>query len=238
MKYNFTYLDPRGKWYLKSKHYYSFGTSLHTVLQRFHDASDSGVTTVHEAVAALEESWISAGYDSQEEMMQAMDEGKEIVQNYIEAIQREPVTSKTIYVEKNLRLDLGEFVLIGRVDRVDEHEDGSLEIIDYKSGRGSVSTEEVATDLAMGVYQVLLRALHPDRKVRATIVAVRTNVRASAELGAGELESFVVDLKSLGGEMLHRDYQGLLPTPKKICHDCDFLPLCRKSPDFELAADH
>ena len=32
------YVDDRGKWYLKAKSYYSFGTTLHRVLERFHDA--------------------------------------------------------------------------------------------------------------------------------------------------------------------------------------------------------
>ena len=52
VKFGWTYLDPRGKWYLKSKSYYSFGSTLHKVLERFHNAGDTGVTTVGDALQA------------------------------------------------------------------------------------------------------------------------------------------------------------------------------------------
>ena len=162
-KYKWTYIDKRGRWYLRSKSYYSFGTSLHSVLQRFHDDGDKGVTTTSEAIAALEESWIQAGYASQDEMMQALSEGKRIVENYIDNYVSAPVTSKTMFVEKLLKFDVGEFVLIGRIDRLDEREDGSLDIVDYKSGRSSVSSEDIATDLAMGCYQLLFRHHYPGK---------------------------------------------------------------------------
>lgn len=232
VKYNLTYKDPRGRWFLRSKSYYSFGTTLHGVLQRFHDSGDMGVTTTHEAVAALEESWIEAGYTSQEEMMQAMDEGKAIVTEYLEALAREPVTARTLFVEKSMRLDLGDFVLIGRLDRVDEHEDGTLEIIDYKSGRQTVQAEEVKNDLAMACYQLMLREAYPGRPVCASILALRTNTRATAALSDAEAAEFRSDLVALGSEILNRDFVSLVPRVKTVCEGCDFVELCRKHPEY------
>lgn len=231
--YKWTYVDDRGKWYLRSKSYFSFGTSLHTVLQRFHDSGDTGVGTADQAVAALEESWIQAGYSSQDEMMQALSEGKAIVERYIDSVSAEPTTTQTLFVEKQLRSDLVRFDLVGRLDRVDEHEDGSLEIIDYKSGRESVSVEEVATDLAMGCYQLLLRDQFPDRPVSATIIALQSGCRASATMGPDELASFRSDLTFIGSEILDRDYENVEPVPKRLCCSCDFLPLCRRHPEFD-----
>ncbi|MES1147398.1 MAG: PD-(D/E)XK nuclease family protein, partial [bacterium] len=154
---------------------------------------------------------------SQEEMMQAMDEGKAIVTEYLESLAREPVTAKTLFVEKNLRIDLGDFVLIGRLDRVDEHEDGTLEIIDYKSGRQKVEAADVADDLAMACYQLLLKGAYPDREVCASILALRSNTRATAALTPGQMEEFRNDLVMLGREILNRDLQGLTPGRKVIC---------------------
>ena len=231
-KYKWTYVDERGKWYLRSKSYYSFGTSLHSVLQRFHDEGDKGVTTVHQAVAVLEENWIEAGYASQDDMMQAMAEGKEIVENYIENFKAQPVTAKTLYIEKLLRVDLGPFVLIGRIDRVDEHDDGSLEIVDYKSGRQDVSAEDVSGDLAMNCYGLLLSSKHPGVAVSASIVALRSGEKATVVFDKDELEHFRQDLVVLGEEVLERDYDSLVPVGKPLCKECDFLPLCRKHPDY------
>ena len=231
VKYKWTYVDRRGRWYLRSKAHYSFGTSLHNVLQRFYDSKDGGVTTTEEAVAALEEAWIDAGYESQSDMMEALAEGKDILTNYLEEVAA-PVTANTLFVEKTLRHDLGPFVLLGRIDRLDEHEDGTLDVVDYKSGRGHVTSEEVHADLAMGVYQVLVRANYPDRNVKATIVALRAGASASAQLNEAEREEFINDLVEIGERILHADYESMEPTPKALCPRCDFLPLCQKHPDF------
>ena len=236
-KFKWTYVDDRGKWLLRSKSYYSFGTTLHNVLQRFHDAGDLGVTTTHEAIAAMEESWIEGGYASQEEMSQAMADGKEILERYIEEISREPVTSETILVEKMLRLDLDEFVLMGRVDRVDRLADGTLEIVDYKSGRRGVSDADVATDLAMCCYQLLVRHHYPDSKVQASIIALRSGEKGTASLSDFERDEFQRDLIEIGREILHRDYENLEPVGSSLCVTCDFLSLCRKFPEFEIPAN-
>lgn len=229
-KYYWTYLDSRGRWYTRSKSYYSFGTTLHNVLQRFHDEGDRGVETTAQAVAALEESWIESGYSSQDEMMQAMAEGKAIVENYVEARLREPTTSRTLLVEKLLKMDMGEFVLNGRVDRVDEWEDGTLEIIDYKSGRQTVTEDDVLYDLAMGCYQALLRHQYPDRNVVASIVALRSGTKATAALKGPDLGQFINDIRVIGETMLNQDWEGHSPEKKDLCEGCDFVPLCSRDP--------
>ena len=232
-KFYWTYIDPKGRWYLRSKSYYSFGTTLHNVLQRFHDSGDTGVTTTAEAVAALEESWIESGYSSQDEMMQAMAEGKAIVETYVEAKLREPVTSQTLMVEKLLKKDMGEFILNGRIDRVEEWDDGTLEIVDYKSGRLGVTEDDILSDLAMSCYQVLLREKFPDRTIVASIVALRTGKKATAGLDRSELDRFVADLQVLGGMIIGQEWEGHSPLKKPLCASCDFLPLCSRSEGWE-----
>jgi putative RecB family exonuclease len=231
-KYWWTYRDGRGRWYLKAKSYYSFGSSLHRVLERFHDLEDQGVTTTAEALAAYEESWIDAGYSSAEEMAEAFGEGRQILERHLEEIHRAPLTAKTLFVERQFRHDFGEFVLIGRIDRVDEGEDGSLEIVDYKTGRSTIDEAEVRDDLAMCCYQLLLKKKYPDREVKATILAVRTGESASYSLSSDELDEFEASLLQLGNQIIFDEYEDKFPSGKPLCLRCDFLPLCRKDHRF------
>jgi RecB family exonuclease len=232
VRYRWTYLDPRGKWYLKSKSYYSFGTTLHRVLQRFHDEGDVGVSSVEQALAAYEESWIDAGYSSADEMQEAFGDGKAILEEHVGGELLAQKTSKTLYLERQISMDFDQFRLIGRVDRVEEHLDGSIEVIDYKSGRSSVSEEQVRSDLAMACYQLILKRKFPDRRVFATIIALRARDRASADLSDAELEEFEQDLVHLGDQILNDEWMDRIPAYKTICSDCDFLTLCRQHPDF------
>ncbi|MBL8065100.1 MAG: PD-(D/E)XK nuclease family protein [Chthonomonadaceae bacterium] len=230
--YYWTYMDDRGRWYARSKSYYSFGTSLHSVLQRFHDKGDTGVETVESAVAALEESWIQAGYANQDDMNQALGEGKAIIEKYVDDFARKPVTAETVFIEKQFRMDMGEFDLIGRLDRVDEHADGTIEVIDYKSGRGGVTEEDVAQDTAMGCYQLLLRNRFPGQRVIATIIALRTGEQASSGFDDSEARKFHDDVRLLGEHIVRYEFEGHVPTKKPLCEGCDFLPLCQKAPGY------
>jgi RecB family exonuclease len=232
VKYRWTYVDDRGKWYLRSKSYYSFGNTLHRVLERFHDSGDVGVTTTDEVLAAYEESWIDAGYSNAEEMAEAFGEGRDILERHVQETLTKPKEAKTIFVERQFRKDLGDFALLGRVDRVDEYEDGTLEIVDYKSGREKVEYEDVAHDIAMCCYQLLLRHKFPGVPVRARIVALRTGSSASASMTDEEALEFERDILALGREILNEDYDELVPIFKPLCPYCDFLPLCRKHPEF------
>jgi len=235
VRYVWTYVDPRGKWYLRGKSYYSFGTTLHNVLQRFHDEGDAGVRTVDQALAAMEESWIDVGFTSAEEMQEAFAEGKEILSKYVAAAMQEETPAKTLFVEKMLRYEFPEFALIGRIDRVDEYPDGTLEIVDYKSGRETVSVDDVRSDIAMAVYQLLVRRKYPDQPVRATIIALRSGDRASYSMTDEELSEFESDVHRLGIDIVSTGHEDHVPTPKPLCPRCDFLPLCSKVDGFDLA---
>lgn len=232
VKYRWTYVDMRGRYYLRAKSYYSFGSTLHRVLERFHDSGDAGVTTTHEAIAALEESWIDAGYSSAQEMQEALGEGRTIVESYVDQVRLEPTTAQTLFVERTLRMDMGDWELLGRIDRLDEQEDGTLEIVDYKTGREGVGPDDVLGDLALGCYQLLVRDRYPGRPVVATIVALRSGERATASLSEQEAEELLSDLRFLGEQILHREYEEITPVFKGLCRYCDFLPLCRQHPDF------
>lgn len=234
-KYHWTYIHPKGRWYLRSKSYYSFGTSLHNVLQRFHDTADTGVEDISGAETAYEESWIDAGYASAEEAAEAFAEGKEILSRYIEEYAAREDKGETIMVEKTVRVDMGQFVLLGRIDRVDRLKDGTLEIVDYKSGRSNVTEEDVRGELGMACYQIIMRRLHPLDRVIATIVALRTGAHASVELSYDEIADAESSIKEIGATILNTNWEEVRPTYKRICKECDFLPLCRADSDFKEA---
>jgi RecB family exonuclease len=232
VKYWFTYHDARGKLYLKSKSVFSFGLSLHKVLERFHDASQTGVTTTEEALAALEEDWISAGYESQEEMADSYGEGKEIITRYVEATQQKSVVGKTLFTEKQVRTDYGDFVLVGRIDRIDEIRPNEWVVIDYKSGRSEVTEEDVRNEVAMGLYQLILSRLYPEKNVQLRIIALRSGAEATAQLTNSELLSLENDVRQLAQLMLNMDAETYVPEWKPICERCDFRPLCNQHPSY------
>lgn len=231
-KYHWTYVSARGKWYLRARSYYSFGSSLHRVLELFHQSGDQGVPTTAEALASLEENWIDAGYTSAEEMQEAYGEGKAIITEYVEAHLAAPSKGTTLAVEKRLKRTMNTWDLLGRADRLDEHEDGTIEILDYKSGRQAVTSEDVSNDLAMSAYALMVQDLYPDRSIMASIIALRSGDKASHIFSKDEQSEFAFSLQELGDRILNHEWAEVEIQRKALCNDCDFLKLCQKDPRY------
>jgi len=227
LKYRFVYVDKIGKFYMRSRAGFSFGSTLHHVLQEFHE--EGATHTAEEMVTRLETNWIGAGYESAEQEQTHRAAGEQIVQAYHAAHQeRAEQQVETWATEKTITCDMGRFKLSGRVDRIDRHADGTLEIIDYKSGRQETSSEEVAGSLAMNIYQLILRRLHPDTPVFATIYCLRSGAQASYALEGETLAIFERDLIELGHTILDTDYSPLRPVRVPACDDCDFYSRCSR----------
>lgn len=226
VKYRYLYIDKIGRFYLKSRAGYSFGTTLHSVLQSFHE--EGAVQTREEMAAQVDRKWVSAGYETPEQEEEFRAAGLEIVHAYHAAAEERAAQEVvTIATEKTIKTDMGPFVLTGRVDRIDQHADGALEIIDYKSGRHTTSPEEVAGSLAMSIYQLILRRTHPGTRVLATIYCLRSGEHASHEMSDEEAEAFGADILALGEEILNRDWEYVEPEPIEACEYCEFVSRCR-----------
>lgn len=235
VKYRYVYIDKIGKFFARPQHYNSFGATLHRVLENFHRQEQTGeLQSAEQMLTAYQETWSGAGFKTVEQEREYLEAGVAMVQAYHTASverheraqQSEIPAVETLYTEKSIRADMGSFVLMGRVDRVDRHADGSLEIVDYKSGRLEVTAEEVAGDLAMNIYQLILRQNFPDTPVSATIYCLRSGVQASASLSVEEAQTFAQDIRALGEEILKRDYDALEPVLIPACEMCDFRPKC------------
>jgi putative RecB family exonuclease len=235
VKYRWTYLDPRGKYFMRAKSYYSFGSTLHRALQTFHEAGGAAEMNVEQVLGEYDKVWVDAGYTTDQQADEHRELGRQIIESYVAAQASEAPEGKLLYTEKQMRADLGPFVLIGRIDRVDEYQDGRLDIVDYKSGRAAARMEDVHGSLAMRCYQLLLRRAFPDRLVTATVMALRDGSSATTALTDTELTEFEVELIGLGEQVLGMDYDALRPRLVPECPRCDFVPLCTRDSDFKAA---
>ena len=231
MMYRLDYVEKVGRFYHKARAGFTFGSTLHQTLQTFHEAGGSASLSVEQLQETLTANWQSQGYTDAAHEQAHKDDAARILETYhADAALRADVT-RTFLTEKTLKWDMGTFILTGRVDRIDEHTaDGALEIVDYKSGRMGVTEDDVKGALAMSVYQLLAQRNWPERRVFATIHALRGGVTASASYTEEEMLALEEDLRGIGLLILETDFEAVQPVPVPgVCDDCDFLaPVCSR----------
>jgi hypothetical protein len=237
-KYRLEYIDKIGKFFHRARAGHAFGHSLHRALDAFHNAGGAEAVTAENLTASLEQVWIAKGYSNTEQETAYREEGLRILTEYHAAATaaaarteqpEAPPPPTTLWTEKTLRMDLSpDVALSGRIDRVDEYADGALEIVDYKSGRETVTEEDVKNSLALSIYQLLVKDKYPDRRVFSTLVALRTGARASAELDDAERGDLAPTSQEIGEEIRTKDWEDVQPVVNDHCPYCDFLPHCAR----------
>ena len=236
-KYRLEYIEKLGRFYRRPRAGFSFGATLHNVLEEFHAKGGALAVPAERLTEALAEKWQSQGYESRDQETAYKLEAERILSVYYAAAEKAaqeiapdaPPAPHVLLTEKTLSQNLSpEVKLSGRIDRVDEHFDGSLEIVDYKSGRESVTEEDVREALAMNVYQALVKHAYPDRDVKATIVALRTGASASHSLTDEECTELLAECLDTGEYLLRKDWDGVLPVLNEHCPDCDYRPHCER----------
>lgn len=80
----------------------------------------------------------------------------------------------------------------------------------------------------MGIYQALLKHHHPERRVFATIIALRTGSQASHEQTPEEREWLLADCLETAETIRNKDWDGVLPVLNEHCPDCDYRPHCER----------
>ena len=226
IKYHWAYMTPYGRWMRRPNPAFAFGANLHRALEYFHTAGGAEKLSPDEFRHALERLWSNAGFESAQQSEAFKQHGHALASQYYEAQAAQPTEAVVLFTERTLRRDMGRYILTGRIDRVDEHPDGALEIIDYKSGRAEIDEEQVRNDLALHCYALLLQEIYPDRPLWIAIYALRPNKKVAVSLDADALVEFRDLLDALVAQILDEDWDLLTPRWIPHCAGCEFLELC------------
>ena len=113
--------------------YLTLGSAVHAALAQYHKLEPEARTR-RKLLDLLEANWVSKGFASPEEEAEFKDRARKMLEQYHFDPQDR---GETIMAEEMLALvsRSGRGRFIGRLDRAVRHADGSVELIDYKTGR-------------------------------------------------------------------------------------------------------
>ena len=201
-----------------------FGKTIHAVLERLIkevvDDERTGPLSEERAIEHYREAWGA-------ERLTGMDvfaEGLAILRRFI-AEQGVVDHRDVLAIEKEFRLPVGPFEVLGFIDRVDWIDDETVEVIDYKTNHQLFTRDEVDTSLQMSLYEVAVRRLWPwAKKVKLTFWMLRHGVRQQTTRTEEQFADALAYVETLGRQTeTATEYPARLNTN---CSYCDHRKQC------------
>jgi RecB family exonuclease len=245
-RYRMTYLDrpppPKGAPWAHN----SVGASVHNALAAWWRLPPSG-RSVTAAGDLLQAGWITQGFADEQQSARQRARARTMVESYVSTL--DPA-DEPLGVERTVATRTGRIAVSGRIDRLDERPspgegdgdgDGNgteLVVVDYKTGRHLLSTDDARSSLALALYAVaaarsLRRPCHrvelhhlPSGSVLSwehTDATLARQVRRAEEIAA---ECDAADTAYRGGLAPTRYGEVFPPRPGPGCGWCDYRQHC------------
>lgn len=207
-----------------------FGKTIHAVLERLIkevvDDERTGPLSEERAIELYREAW---GV----ERLTGMDvfaEGLAILRRFI-AEQGVVDHRDVLAIEKEFRLPVGSFEVLGFIDRVDWIDDETVEVIDYKTNHQLFTRDEVDTSLQMSLYEVAVRRLWPwAKKVKLTFWMLRHGVRQETTRTEEQLADALAYVETLG-----RQTETATAYPARLNTNCSYCDHRKQCPAYAEA---
>ena len=201
-----------------------FGKVIHAVLENLigEVVADerTGPLSEDRAIDLYREAWTADGLSG----IEVFEEGLKIVRDFVA---EEGVLDHrdVLAVEKEFRLSVGPFTVLGFIDRVNWVDDETVEVIDYKTNRQLFTRDEVESSLQLSLYHVAARQLWPWAKnVKLTFRMLRHGIRQQTSRTPEQLENALTYVETLGFQTeTAREFPARLNTN---CVYCDHRTHC------------
>jgi DNA helicase-2/ATP-dependent DNA helicase PcrA len=169
-----------------------------------------------------EDAWQDYGYANRKEAEEYRQLGREMLKGFYE-VQTEQSMPTILFLEKKFYPRIGGEILDCTLDRVDKLPDGTVEIIDYKTGT-SKPKPSFADKRQLLLYQVALEQLSEVKVSRLTYYYLKTGEQVTFTAKPADLEKinqWVIDTIK---EIKSFDFT---PRPEvHICKYCDISTIC------------
>lgn len=223
-------------------HQRSFGQSIHLTFQKMfqlHQArlvaeqgslfealplgltSGGWMVTEEEALALYEETWIDEWYPDRTAHDTYWAEGKLAVKRF--QAHWSAQVPNPIELEKEFVLQIGGHSIKGKIDRVDQNGDGTVTIVDYKTGQAKEKLEAEDKE-QLYLYQLALEG-RGFKISRMCYVYVLDGTELDVELlEDGAKDQFLLKMEERMDAILHSKFEA---TPEPfVCKHCDFRQVC------------
>jgi DNA helicase II / ATP-dependent DNA helicase PcrA len=207
----------------------SYGVSVHSSLRDFTQAVQSQQQIAPAAMSEiLRRNWIALGYESKIHEQQSYQQAEMMLIEFA----RKNLLEKpdTVAIELPFSFWINTLKIGGRIDRIDRLADGSIEIIDYKTGPNVPTEKKVKEDFQLSFYALAATEIHdkifpktPD-KIILSLQYLEANKKFSTTRSQDELILAKEKILSLVDDISKSDFHC---SGGMFCKACEYKMLCQ-----------
>ena len=216
----------------------TFGNLIHTVLERaeMQAVEESRRSTLDEALACLDEEFPhhDLGVSS---IRAAWRRRAVLLLSRLYADWPNP-DAVPVLLEHGVETELGGSVWRGRIDRIEQNPDGTLRIVDYKTGKTPPPIREVSNSLQLGFYSLAADmddtvSMHgPVCQAEFWYPLASSRSRRVSSFDPTSLEATRARLVEIAGMIAREDWT---PKPGNACRRCEVKLVCPAWPEGQEA---
>jgi DNA helicase-2/ATP-dependent DNA helicase PcrA len=204
----------------------TFGNTIHAVLKKYYQSLLQNEKP--DILKILSQEWTDFGYSNIHQARLYRQKGEQFLEGFIKSglLSTTPIKLEdpfTFTLDSGLRIG-------GKIDRAGLTSDGTLEIIDYKTGAHKLDEKEAKKDLQLSIYALAAsRIPYPPygklpEEISLKLYYFDTQEIVQATRSREDLESAEQILNSYASQISQSDFQC---SKSIICHGkCDYKDLC------------
>lgn len=213
--------------------YFSYGKSIHAVLERLLSChlgedgqlyGDSAALFPTSLAQLLDENWLAEGYADPDDESRKRRQALRVLTAFFPVFQSS--WQQMLYAERLINTEVDGIPFTGIVDRIDRVSDGVLRIVDYKSARPREASALTSHRFQVALYAAALSQLeefHGKRFILQTYY-LRENLKAEIDAGA---ENCIARSREVLSTTARRIIQGEFQEKRTSkCFSCDYREVC------------
>jgi len=232
---------------MKNSHYFTFGNTIHNTLQEFYNQvrvmngsiqdslftkskkidknGGTRVPSLENLLAIYEKKWSDDWFLSKKQREDYYADGKKMLKQFYK--DNEDNWTIPVAIEGGFKLKIGKYTLSGRIDRIDRLADGTLEVIDYKTGASMEKATGDDKDQLL-IYQIVAETMPEYRNLgktaKLTYYFLKDAIRTDFIGEPDDLVKLEEKIEKAIDSIHERDFTA---TPNKhICDNCSYKDIC------------
>jgi DNA helicase-2/ATP-dependent DNA helicase PcrA len=199
-----------------------YGASMHRVLRTYYDSARLGRTKNDDELLQLfRDDLTTSGIQDEYQRQLYLEQGVEQLQDFL-AGTRSAATPEVLHTEEWFDVQIAGTKVAGRIDRMDRAADGSVNIVDYKTGKAR-SQEDADESLQLSIYAMAAREKWGYRVGALVFHNLEGNVPVYSKRTEFQLEEARERVLAVARGIADGNFK---PKPDFYCNFCAFRGLC------------